>query len=106
MDRDLELRARVLVFDAHRLSLPQRVWAYRVLAEVSPAAYRPKLARALVRLSADGALLELPAVRLALLAEAVAAAGGLAESDPMRGPALARALAARRAELDRQGLTD
>ncbi|MFF8807237.1 hypothetical protein [Streptomyces omiyaensis] len=44
VNEDEVLRARVLLLASWRLSVPQRVEAYRVLARVSPDAYAPKLA--------------------------------------------------------------
>ncbi|WP_406863892.1 hypothetical protein ABZO31_27055 [Streptomyces sp. HUAS MG47] len=67
-DHDAVLRARVLLLGSERPDLLEEVHAYRVLAEVSPNAYLPKLAGALVSLSHRA---QDPEVELALCAEAV-----------------------------------
>lgn len=92
MDHDAVLRARVLLIGSGRLGLLQKVGAYRVLAEVSPAAYRPKLSRALVGLSYGSTLRDRPEIRRRVVEEAVAAARGLDQADPMRARALLHAL--------------
>ncbi|MEU9134150.1 hypothetical protein AB0D08_39815 [Kitasatospora sp. NPDC048540] len=99
MNHDAVLRAKVRLFDEDRLGVLQLVHAYRVLVGTGPAAYRPKLSRALVELSEDASLLGLPEARLRLLAEAVAAAEGLAQDDPVRPPVLFDALDAHQREL-------
>ncbi|GAA2360046.1 hypothetical protein GCM10010246_57830 [Streptomyces cuspidosporus] len=50
VDQDDVLRARSILLGSGYLSVDRQVEAYRVLAEVSPMAYLPKLAEALVGL--------------------------------------------------------
>lgn len=82
IDHDAVLRARVLLLGSGRLSLLEQVHAYRVLAEVSPKAYLPKLVDALLSMSYRS---RNPEVDLALGAEAVEAtrkiAGAVARTE-------------------------
>ncbi|MER5811547.1 hypothetical protein ABT143_25745 [Streptomyces sp. NPDC002033] len=50
-DHDAVLRARLLLLGSRQPSLPEALQAYRVLAEVSPRAYLPKLVDALLAMS-------------------------------------------------------
>ncbi|MEV7415223.1 hypothetical protein [Streptomyces sp. NPDC089919] len=71
IDHDAVLRARVLLLGSGLPSQAELVGAYRVLAEVSPKAYGPKLVEGLLRLRAQS---RDPHVDVALAAEAVRAA--------------------------------
>ncbi|MFJ1704693.1 hypothetical protein [Kitasatospora sp. NPDC088346] len=99
MDHDAVLHAKVLLLDVHRLDLAREVQAYRTLLEVNPAAYGPKLARALVRTTHGAALRELPGVRLELTEEALTALAGLSEADRLRDGLLPHVLDAHQREL-------
>ncbi|GAA4881938.1 hypothetical protein [Kitasatospora terrestris] len=90
MTDDLTTRARTMLLSTDEPTLLQQVWAFRLLAPVSPAVYRPKLTRALVRLS--DSVREDHAARHALLSEALEAADGLHPDNPDRNPALHTAL--------------
>lgn len=90
-DHDAVLRARVLLLGSGRLSLLDEVNAYRVLAEVSPKAYLPKLVEGLVSLSDRSRDRE---TQLALRAEAVAAARRIDTTEPARTVRLCNALEA------------
>ncbi|MEV8454177.1 hypothetical protein AB0467_18655 [Streptomyces sp. NPDC052095] len=101
IDHDAVLRARVLLLGSGRPSETELVGAYRVLAEVSPKAYLPKLVDALLALRRqDGG----PKADLALAAEASRAARGMEASAPKRAERLRRALDAHRASLLALGL--
>lgn len=92
VDHDAVLRARTMLLGSDRPSLSQEVQAYRVLARVSPAAYLPKLVRALVSYGyevGDKGGLE---PRLALHAEAAAAGRRIDVGEPNRTELLCRAL--------------
>ncbi|MBC9710986.1 hypothetical protein H9Y04_00140 [Streptomyces sp. TRM66268-LWL] len=89
IDHDAVLRARVLLLGSGRLSELQLVTAYRVLAEVSPKAYLPKLVDALLTLSYHT---RDPKVDVALRAEAVGAARRIEAGEPSRTERLCRAL--------------
>nr|WP_329124934.1 hypothetical protein [Streptomyces sp. NBC_01353] len=96
IDHDAVLRARVLLLGSGRVRLLEQVHAYRVLAEVSPMAYRPKLVDALLSMyyrSRD------PKVDLTLAAEAVEAARRIEAGAPTRAERLCRALDAYQAAL-------
>ncbi|MEU6975163.1 hypothetical protein [Streptomyces sp. NPDC046371] len=91
IDQDAVLRARVLLLGSGRLDPWQEVGAYRVLAEVSPRAYLPKLVGALlayVHRVADQGSAAAPA------GEAVAAARRLDPGTPHAAELLGRALSA------------
>ncbi|GAA2772314.1 hypothetical protein GCM10019017_15050 [Streptomyces showdoensis] len=103
IDHDAVLRARVLLLGSGRLSLWQEVTAYRVLAEVSPRAYLPKLAHALV---VQGYRLRDPESALALFREAAAAARRLDAGDPKRAELLRNALSACARHLPAAGRRD
>ncbi|MCT4352065.1 hypothetical protein M5362_02805 [Streptomyces sp. Je 1-79] len=89
IDHDAVLRARVLLLGSGRLRLAEQVHAYRVLAEVSPKAYLPKLVDALLSMSYSS---RDPQVDLVLGAEAVEAARGIAGAGSARAERLCRAL--------------
>ncbi|MCX5112609.1 hypothetical protein OOK13_29915 [Streptomyces sp. NBC_00378] len=89
IDHDAVLRARVLLLGSGRLSLLEQVHAYRVLAEVSPKAYLPKLVDALLSMSYHN---RDPEVDLVLAAEAVEACRRIEAGAPAREERLCRAL--------------
>ncbi|MCX4684365.1 hypothetical protein OG401_08570 [Kitasatospora purpeofusca] len=96
IDHDAVLRARVLLLGSGRLWPEDLVAAYRVLAEVSPRVYGPKLVDTLLTLcyqSRD------PKVDLALSEEAYRAARRLEAGEPGRAERLRRALNAYQASL-------
>ncbi|MFI1254312.1 hypothetical protein ACH4U6_10955 [Streptomyces netropsis] len=93
VDHDAVLRARTMLLGSGRLALQQRVEAYRVLADVGPLTYLPRLSRALVWLSND-AYRDQPEACLALRAEAVEAARRLDEKESGRTELLVDALRA------------
>ncbi|MFD6417057.1 hypothetical protein [Streptomyces sp. NPDC060194] len=76
-DHHAVLRARVLLLGSGPLDPAEELAAYRLLAEVSPRAYLPKLVDALLARSARDP-------RPALTAEAVAAARRIDPSEPNR----------------------
>lgn len=86
---DAVLRARVLLLGSGRLSLLEQVHAYRVLAEVSPKAYLPKLVDALLSMSYRS---RDPKADLVLAAEAVEAGRRIEAGTPAREERLCRAL--------------
>ncbi|MFF7205501.1 hypothetical protein [Streptomyces sp. NPDC008141] len=89
IDHEAVLRARVLLLGSGRPSLLEQVHAYRVLAEVSPKAYLPKLVDALLSMSYSR---RDPEVDLALGAEAVEAARRIEDGAATRAEQLCRAL--------------
>ncbi|MGP3683318.1 hypothetical protein ACTVZO_01165 [Streptomyces sp. IBSNAI002] len=89
IDHDAVLRARVLLLGSGRPSLAELVGAYRVLAEVSPKAYAPKLVDALLALRYES---RDPKVHVSLAAEASRAARRLEAGAPNRAERLRRAL--------------
>ncbi|WP_441251375.1 hypothetical protein [Kitasatospora sp. McL0602] len=94
MDQDTVLRARVKLLSTNRRVLrgPDALWVYRTLTEVNPAVHGSKLAHVLVEAARSPRLAELPAVRRALLEEAVAVAQLLDADNPFREKVLAAAL--------------
>ncbi|MGA5872885.1 hypothetical protein [Streptomyces cinereoruber] len=94
IDQDTVLRARTMLLGSGRLGLPQEVEAYRVLAKVSPAAYLPKLVRALVSYGYEVGHRRGPERRLPLHAEAADAARRIGAGHPRRTEALRDALEA------------
>ncbi|WP_344445039.1 hypothetical protein [Kitasatospora nipponensis] len=96
IDHDAVLRARVLLLGSGRPSRAELVGAYRVLAEVSPKAYVPKLVDALLALRCES---RDPKVDVALAAEASQAARMMEVGAPDRAERLCRALDAYRASL-------
>ncbi|MEV7547779.1 hypothetical protein AB0O29_35325, partial [Streptomyces sp. NPDC089915] len=96
IDHDAVLRARVLLLGSGRPGQAELADAYRVLAEVSPKAYLPKLVGALLMLyyrSRD------PEAAVALTAEAARAARRVEPGIPDRAELLRRALDAHQASL-------
>ncbi|MFE7707608.1 hypothetical protein ACFU6I_17805 [Streptomyces sp. NPDC057486] len=96
IDHDAVLRARVLLLGSGRPSRAELVGAYRVLAEVSPKAYVPKLVDALLALQYES---RDPKVDVALAAEASRAARRIEVGAPNRAERLRRALDAYQASL-------
>ncbi|WP_329117572.1 hypothetical protein [Streptomyces sp. NBC_01465] len=92
MDQDDILRARNTLLASGRRTPREEVDAYRVLAHVSPAAYLPRLSKALQRLSYNTNNATWHPDRLALCEEAVAAARAVDPSDPARADLLFEAL--------------
>ncbi|MFH8705508.1 hypothetical protein [Streptomyces rubrogriseus] len=92
VDQDAVVRARNILLASGRRTPREEVDACRVLARVSPAAYLPRLARALQNLSCDRVYSDRPEDRLALREEAVAAARALDPADPKYADVLYDAL--------------
>ncbi|MFC9325515.1 hypothetical protein [Kitasatospora sp. NPDC057015] len=99
MNHDMVLRTRVLLLDEGRLSPMVELRAFRLMASVSPAAYLPKLSRALVASSSGLKRWARPEMWSAFLEEAVAAAERMDVSDPLRAEVLAEAVGAYRQQL-------
>lgn len=76
------------------LSVEQEIEAYRVLAEVSPLTYLPKLSEALVSFGYAQEFRDRPDIQLALHAQAAAAARRIDAGEPRRTDFLIRALTA------------
>lgn len=102
VDRDAVIRAQVLLLGSG-IGIHQQIAAYRVLAQVSPAVYLPKLARALLTV-AHREVQDRPEVQLAVVTDAVDAARRLDPAEPQRGELLIRALDYQQYALYRQGL--
>ncbi|MFF2365250.1 MULTISPECIES: hypothetical protein [unclassified Streptomyces] len=102
MNQDMVMRARVLLLSANTRVVRgvAGLWIYRTLTPVDPEAYGSKLAYVLVEASASPLVRDLPERRMALLDEAVEVARALSPANPFRDKVLAKALAARRRELD------
>ncbi|AXG82212.1 hypothetical protein [Streptomyces paludis] len=96
IDHDAVLRARVLLLGSGQPSRAALADAYRVLAEVSPKAYMPKLVDALLALHYES---RDPKADLALAAEASRAARRIEAGEPNRTERLHRALDAYQASL-------
>ncbi|MEV7872066.1 hypothetical protein AB0P17_39535 [Streptomyces sp. NPDC088124] len=96
IDHDAVLRARVLLLGSGQPSRAELARAYRVLAEVTPKAYMPKLVDALLALRHES---RDPKVDLALAAEASRAARRIEAGAPNRAERLHRALDAYQASL-------
>ncbi|MFF8837045.1 hypothetical protein [Streptomyces sp. NPDC015130] len=92
VDHDAVLRARTMLLGSGRLSRSQEVDAYRVLARVSPAAYLPKLVRALTSYDYEPGFRDRPEVRIVWYAEAAEAARGLDTSEHAGATLLCSAL--------------
>ncbi len=102
VDQDDIVRARNVLLASGRRTLHEEVDAYRVLAQVSPAAYLPLLARKLQHLSYAGSGTWHPS-SLALCEEAVAAARRIDPAEPARADVLYQALKSCQRELYRRG---
>ncbi|MEW1642360.1 hypothetical protein [Streptomyces sp. NPDC091219] len=92
VDQDDILRARNILLASGRRTPREEVDAYRVLAQVSPAAYLPRLTTALQHLSYDTSFGKQHPARLALREEAVAAARAIDPAEPARADLLLEAL--------------
>lgn len=100
INHDAVLRARVALLGSGTLPPRQQVAAYRVLVQVSPLAYLPRLADALYEYS-RAEFAHDHGIALALRAEAVAAARRMAELEPGWSGLLRTALIRYRKQLDR-----
>ncbi|MEU8764638.1 hypothetical protein [Streptomyces sp. NPDC048659] len=96
LDHEAVLRARVLLLASGELDPWRALGAYRVLAEVSPRAYAPRLAEALL---GHRRRTDVPEHRLALAEEAATAARRCAGDSPRGARALRAALGAYEHEL-------
>ncbi|MFE6157014.1 hypothetical protein [Streptomyces sp. NPDC057889] len=103
VDQDDIVRARNVLLASGRRTPREEVDAYRVLAQVSPAAYLPRLAKALQRLSYDTGSGRPHDACLALREEAVAAARAIDPAEPARADLLYDALDSCQRELYAQG---
>ncbi|MFF2330908.1 MULTISPECIES: hypothetical protein [unclassified Streptomyces] len=103
VDQDAVLRARTMLLGSGGVSAEQRIEAYRVLAEVSPLSYLPKLAEALVSFGYAAEFRERPDVQLTLYGEAVAVARRIGAGEPKRTELLCRALTAYQHQLYASG---
>ncbi|WP_392842626.1 hypothetical protein [Streptomyces sp. LN500] len=92
VDQDDIVRARTVLLASGRRTPREEVDAYRVLAQVSPVSYLPRLVKALQRLSYDTSAGERHAACLALREETVAAARAIDPAEPARGDLLYEAL--------------
>ncbi|WP_035792351.1 hypothetical protein [Kitasatospora mediocidica] len=101
MDQEAVLRAKVLLGSADRRVVrgPKAVEMYRLLTGTAPEVYGSKLAYVLVEAAWAPGARELPALRQALLDEAVEVARALDAANPYRAKVLARAVDALRAEV-------
>ncbi|WLQ43302.1 hypothetical protein P8A22_27345 [Streptomyces laculatispora] len=86
------MRARNALLASGRRTPREEVDAYRVLTQVSPASYLPRLTKALQRLSHDAGSGRPHAAALALCEEAVAAARAIDPAEPARADLLYEAL--------------
>ncbi|WP_330278531.1 hypothetical protein OHB53_02510 [Streptomyces sp. NBC_00056] len=103
IDQDDIAQARNVLLASGRRTPREEVDAYRVLAHVSPAAYLPRLAKALQRLSYDTGSGRRHVACLALREEAVAAARAIDPAEPARADVLYEALDDCQRELYAQG---
>ncbi|WP_413752492.1 hypothetical protein NRF20_10875 [Streptomyces sp. R-74717] len=94
VDQDAVLRARTMLLGSGGLSVEQEIDAYRVLAEVSPLTYLPKLSKALLSFGYAQEFRDRPDIQLALHAQAAAAARRIGAGEPRRTEFLIRALTA------------
>ncbi|MCX4767843.1 hypothetical protein OG562_44225 [Streptomyces sp. NBC_01275] len=92
VDQDDIVRARNVLLASGRRTPREEVDAYRVLAQVSPASYLPRLVKALQRLSYGSGSGRRHAACLALREEAVAAARAVDPAEPARADLLYEAL--------------
>ncbi|MGW3660393.1 hypothetical protein ACWD6R_34220 [Streptomyces sp. NPDC005151] len=92
VDQDDIMRARNVLLASGRRTPREEVDAYRVLAQVSPASYLPRLVKALQRLSYDSGSGQRHAACLALSEEAVAAARAIDAAELTRADLLYGAL--------------
>ncbi|MET9882116.1 hypothetical protein ABZZ20_02975 [Streptomyces sp. NPDC006430] len=104
INHDAVLRARVALLGSEEPSSRQQVAAYRVLVEVNPLVYLPRLAVALLEYSRQE-FAHQPQTALALRAESVAAARRMCALEPGREGLLLNSLTRYREQLvlmDRQ----
>ncbi|MFJ4870315.1 hypothetical protein [Streptomyces sp. NPDC088757] len=92
IDQDAVLRARTMLLGSGRLSLTEELEAYRILAEVSPAAYLPKLVEALLSYETGAGHGHDTERRLALRVEALDTARRIDADHPRRTEVLTDAL--------------
>ncbi|GAA1561792.1 hypothetical protein [Streptomyces globosus] len=104
-NHDAVLRARVALLGSGTLPLRQQVAAYRLLAEVTPLAYLPRLSIALYDYSRQEFAHD-PRIALALRAESLDAARRMHALEPERLELLVAALDAYRELLDTTGDTE
>ncbi|MFE6773980.1 hypothetical protein ACFVFD_33900 [Streptomyces fimicarius] len=102
VDQDDIVRARNVLLASGRRTLREEVDAYRVLAQVSPAAYLPLLSRKLQHLSYGDSDAWRPS-SLELCEEAVEAARRIDPAEPARADVLYQALRSCQRELYRRG---
>jgi hypothetical protein len=102
MDQDMVMRARVMLLSANTRVVRgvAGLWIYRTLTPVEPEVYGSKLAYVLVEACASPLVRDLPERRMALLDEAVEVATALSPANPFRDKVLAKALTARRREVE------
>ncbi|MFC8225055.1 hypothetical protein [Streptomyces sp. NPDC057287] len=104
VDQNAVLRARTLLLGSGTINIHEAVDAYRLLAEVSPAVYLPRLAQALLEFgTADP---RNPETRLTVVTEAAAAARRMEPAEPRRAALLRKALEACEQELTVLGRTE
>ncbi|MHB9864421.1 hypothetical protein [Streptomyces sp. YIM S03343] len=103
LDHDDIVRARTALLASGRRTPLEEVAAYRVLAQVSPASYLHRLAKALVHLSHDAGLGDGHPARLALCEEAVSAARAVDPAEPGRANLLYNTLDSCQRELYARG---
>ncbi|MFC8268408.1 hypothetical protein ACFUIZ_22205 [Streptomyces cinereoruber] len=92
IDQDAVLRARTMLLGSDRLDLTEELEAYRILAEVSPAAYLPKLVGALLSYGSGTSYGHDVERKLALRAEALDTARRIDVDHPRRTEVLTDAL--------------
>ncbi|MFJ3923287.1 hypothetical protein [Streptomyces sp. NPDC090022] len=104
INHDAVLRARVLLLGSEQPMVRQRVAAYRVLSQVSPLAYLPRLAVDLIEYSKEFA--DQPETALRLRAESVSAARRLCELQRGREAVLVASLTSFREKLHSMGRSE
>ncbi|WP_051716213.1 hypothetical protein [Streptomyces bikiniensis] len=92
IDQDAVLRARTMLLGSDRLDPAEELEAYRILAEVSPAAYLPKLVGALLSYGSGASYGHDRERKLALRAEALDTARRIDVDHPRRTEVFAEAL--------------
>ncbi|MFF3017739.1 hypothetical protein [Streptomyces sp. NPDC057939] len=102
INHDAVLRARVALLGSGTLPVRRQVAAYRVLVQVSPLAYLPRLVEALYEYSCQE-FWDRPAISLALRTEALSAARRMCALEGGREVLLASALAGYREQLALMG---
>ncbi|MEU7026304.1 hypothetical protein AB0A60_06375 [Streptomyces sp. NPDC046275] len=84
IDRDAVVRAQVLLLGTEEPEILERIAAYRVLAEMGPLTYLPKLSGALCELADAPVLEDRPELRLRYFSEALEIARRLGDDEPAR----------------------